>query len=204
MSDYTNEGYALDWDAEIENEGTPFVVAEPGDYNFTVVNFERARFNGSAKMPPCNQAKLTLKLDMPDGQVCEVKHNIFLHSKTEWRLCEFFTAIGQRKHGQKVSMNWNAVIGANGRCKITKRKFTNSNTGKEMEANDVEKFYEPAEDNLPFTYPQTSPQMAPQKPQSYGQQGYAQPQQGYAPPQGYAQPQPYAAPSGGGYVPGKF
>lgn len=208
MSDYANEGYAnegyeLGWDAEIENEGTPFVVAEPGDYGFTVTGFERARFAGSAKMPPCNQAKLFIKLDMPNGEECVIKHNLFLHSKTEWKLCEFFTAIGQRKHGQKVSMNWNAVQGAHGRCKVSKRSFK-SKEGKEMWTNDIDKFYEPS-DELPFTVGTSVPQQptyqTPSYPQQPAQPTYQQP----------AQSQPIQAASnytqavpGNGYVPGKF
>lgn len=191
MSEYMNNdnGYELGWDSEIEKDGVPFVVAEPGDYPFTVVGFERARFNGSAKMPACNQAKLTLKLDMPDGGECRVQHNLFLHSKTEWKLCEFFTAIGQRQKGQRLAPNWNAVMGASGRCKVTKRKYTNRD-GREVETNDVEKFYEPAEpqtggvpfrtDNLPNA-------------QSFGQQpNYQQAMQ-----QGFTG-------GNGGYTPGMF
>lgn len=104
MSDFQNEGYELGWDAEIENEGSDFIVAEPGDYDFTVIGFERARFAGSDKMPACNQAKLSIRIDIPGASgECIIKHNLFLHSKTEWKLCEFFTAIGQRKKGQRVS-----------------------------------------------------------------------------------------------------
>ena len=142
MSDYVDNGYELGWDAEIENEGSEFVVVEPGDYDFTVINFERGRFQGSTKMPPCNQAKLTIRLDVPEG-TCEIKHNLFLHSKTEWKLCEFFTAIGQRQSGQRVAMNWNAVVGSRGRCKVSKRSFVSNKDGKTLWANDIDKFYAP-------------------------------------------------------------
>lgn len=153
MSDYENNGHELAWDAEIENEGSDFVVVEPGDYSFTVTGFERARFQGSAKMPPCNQAKLTIRLDIPQGS-CEVKHNLFLHSKTEWKLCEFFTAIGQRQSGQRVAMNWNAVTGAKGRCHVTKRSYESSKEpGKTLWTNDIDKFYPPqnSQAELPFS-----------------------------------------------------
>lgn len=155
MSNFDN-GYELSWDAEIENEGQEFVVAEPGDYDFIVTGFERARFNGSEKMPACNQARLSIKLLIPGGGECVVKHNLFLHSKSEWKLCQFFTAIGQRKKGQKAGMNWNAVIGAGGRCKVTKRSYKHKTSGAEMWSNDIEKFYEPdtiADQGLPFTVP---------------------------------------------------
>lgn len=159
MSDYVNDGYELGWDAEIENEGKEFVVAEPGDYDFTVTGFERSRHGGSEKMPPCNKAILTIRLDVPNANgECIIKHNLFLHSKSEWRLCEFFTSIGQRRKGQRVSMNWNAVVGSKGRCKVKKRSFK-SNSGNDLWTNDIEKFYAPSE-NLPFhtaNVPQTSP-----------------------------------------------
>lgn len=152
MSDFENKGYELDWDSEIENEGSEFIVAEPGDYDFVVIAFERGRFQGSAKMPPCNQAKLTIRLEIPGStDICEFKYNLFLHSKTEWKLCEFFTSIGQRQSGQRVAMNWNTVVGSKGRCKVSKRTFESN--GKTMLTNDIDKFYPPqapASENLPF------------------------------------------------------
>ena len=163
MSDYENKGYELDWDSEIENEGSEFIVAEPGDYDFVVTAFERGRFQGSAKMPPCNQAKLTIRLEIPGSNgTCEIKHNLFLHSKTEWKLCEFFTSIGQRQSGQRVAMNWNKVVGATGRCKVSKRSFESNKDGKTMWTNDIDKFYPPAEqgNGLPFNtgnLPQSTP-----------------------------------------------
>ena len=154
MSDYENEGYELDWDSEIENEGSEFIVVDPGDYDFVVTAFERGRFQGSTKMPPCNQAKLTIRLETPGSEgTCEIKHNLFLHSKTEWKLCEFFTSIGQRQSGQRVAMNWNAVIGSRGRCKVSKRSFESNKDGKTLWTNDIDKFYPPqapANGSLPF------------------------------------------------------
>ena len=89
-------GYELGWDSEITNEGKDFVIAEPGDYEFTVTGFERKRHNGSAKMPACNYAELSIKLNISNGE-CIVKDKLFLHSKTEWKISEFFLGIGQKK-----------------------------------------------------------------------------------------------------------
>lgn len=191
MSNYANnDGYELGWDAEIEKEDGGFVVAEPGDYGFTITGFERARFAGSAKMPPCNQAKLSIKLDIPDGGECVIKHNLFLHSKTEWKLCQFFSAIGLRQKGQRVRMNWNAVPGARGRCRVSKRSWDKD--GKTYWANDIEEFY-PAESGGDLPYRTDNlPQQTYQQHQ-YQQQSYQPPQQGYQQP---AQT--------GGYTHGKF
>lgn len=52
----------------------------------------------------------------------------------------FFSSIGQKKKGEKVKMNWNAVIGATGRCKVVIRKW-NGDDGEERKSNDIKKFY---------------------------------------------------------------
>lgn len=156
MSDYVNDGYELGWDAEIERDSPEFIVVPAGDYPFTVTAFERGRHAGSEKLPPCNKAILSIKLDIPEDQgICTIKHNLFLHTKTEGRICEFFTAIGQRKHGERVKMNWNAVTGARGRCKVSIRRYTGSN-GEERETNEIIKFYEP-EDAPPAPPAQSAP-----------------------------------------------
>lgn len=128
----------LGWDDQIENDGSEFVVLPEGDYNFEVVSFERGRHNGSDKLPPCNKATVNIKVKGAEGETT-IKHNLFLHSKTEGMLCAFFTAIGQRKHGEKVTMNWNAVPGSVGRCKVGIKKYE----GKEY--NEIKKFYEPTD-----------------------------------------------------------
>ena len=192
MSNYNNDGYELGWDAEIEKESADFIVAEPGDYDFVVTGFERARFAGSAKMPPCNQAKLSIKLIIPgEGGECIVKHNLFLYSKTEWKLCQFFTSIGQRQKGQRVRMNWNAVIGSRGRCKVSKRSWEKDN--KTYWTNDIDEFYAPEQNNgLPYRT-DNLPQGQQYQQSQYQQQSFQQPQQGYQQPA-----------QNGGYVAGKF
>lgn len=131
------------WDETIENDSPDFVTLPEGDYDFEVTEFERGRHAGSDKLPPCNKATVHIKIEGPEG-VTNIKHNLFLHSKTEGILCAFFTAIGQRKKGEKVTMNWNAVVGAKGRAKVGIHKWTNDK-GEEYVSNDIKKFYEPAE-----------------------------------------------------------
>lgn len=140
MADVERE---LDWDDAIENDGEEFVVMPAGDYDFEVTDFERARHPGSEKLPPCNKAIVSIKIKGADKSTI-IKHNLFLHSKCEGMLCAFFTGIGQRKHGQKVTMNWNAVIGSVGRCKVGIRNWKSKN-GDDMQSNEIKKFYEPVE-----------------------------------------------------------
>ena len=84
----------------------------------------------------------------------DVLTNLFLHSKFEWKLCQFFTSIGQRKHGEAMRMNWGAVPGASGVCHVGVRKWT-GNDGKERESNEITEFYDP--ENAPTVQPPAAP-----------------------------------------------
>jgi len=126
------------WDDTIVKDEA-FILLEPGEYDFTVKMYERGRFNGSEKMPPCAQATIHVQINTPQGEVI-LKNNIFLHTKTEWALSAFFASIGQKKKGEPLRMNWNMVTGARGRCQIGNR----THEGKEY--NEVKKFI-PMDDN---------------------------------------------------------
>lgn len=128
----------LNWDDEIQKD-SDFVILPAGDYDFTVEGFERGRHTGSDKLPPCNKAILKLRVEAPEGSAL-ITHNLFLHTKTEGMISAFFTSIGQKKKGEKVKMNWNAVIGATGKCKIVVRTW-NGDDGEERKSNDIKQFY---------------------------------------------------------------
>ena len=110
----------LQWDDVIEKEGSEFVTLPEGDYTFMVESFERGRFTPKEgnKLPACNMAILKLKIDTPEG-TAYINHQLYLHSRMESRLSEFFAAIGQKKKGEALKMNWNIVPGSTGRAHIT-------------------------------------------------------------------------------------
>lgn len=139
MSDYPNAPHELGWDDEITNDSS-YVLLDEGDYQFTVTAFERARFPGSAKLPPCNKAVLTLSVEHPGGPV-PVKYDLILYSTMEWKLSEFFRAIGQKKHGEPLRPRWNELVGSRGRGHFKPRTYIKKD-GSEGRANDVEKFYD--------------------------------------------------------------
>ena len=141
MNEYDSMPREFGWDDEIKRDDSPFQVLPEGDYNFTVKKFERARHGGSEKIPACNKAVLTVAI-FNAGASGEVQTNLFLHSKFEWKLCQFFTSIGQRKHGEAMRMNWGAVPGSTGVCHVGVRKWT-GNDGKERESNEITEFYDP-------------------------------------------------------------
>jgi hypothetical protein len=152
-----NIGRELDWDAEIDiNADDSYEALPEGEYNFVVKKIEKLRYNPrpGAKLPPCNQVKVTLDVN---GR--EVNHNLFLHSRCEGMLCAFFKAIGARQDGQRLKMEWNRVTGSTGRCVIGIRKWIGKNN-EEREGNEVKKFVMPGELTVTET-PQTQTQQAP-------------------------------------------
>lgn len=198
----------LGWDDEIQKDGGGgFVLLPAGDYNFTVTKFERARFAGSDKMPPCNQAKLEITVHSPEHGDVVVFHNLFLHSKTEGLLSNFFAGIGLKKKGEPLRMNWSAVLGRKGRLKLEVRNYKYN--GEDRSNNQVKNFY--AYDDMPAQQQQPQYSQAPQYNQQ-PQQGFQQPQQQAYQQQPQQQPQQqYQAPfptggqqQGGGFTPGQF
>jgi hypothetical protein len=78
-----------------------------------------------------------------EGRDITIKAALLLHTKMEWKLCEFFTSIGLRKKGEPLRMNWSAVTGARGRCKVGIREWM-SDKGEKRSSNEIQRFIEPA------------------------------------------------------------
>lgn len=123
---------ALSWDDEITKE-SEFILLQPGEYDFKVDNVEKSYFNGSANMSPCPQAIVHLTVN----NEATIKVNLFLNTKSEWKLSEFFTSIGLKKKGEPLKMNWNAVPGKTGICAVKNREYNG------QKYNEVAKFLEP-------------------------------------------------------------
>lgn len=153
MANDKEQGKALNWDSEVEHDGAEWTLLPEGVYPFVVQKFERAHYGGSQKpggLPPCPQAKLTIEIGDAE-QATTIEHNLFLHTRCEGMLCQFFRAIGARKHGERVVMNWANVVGATGKAKVSVRKWAKREekqlppdkwTG---ESNEIKKFLDPEE-----------------------------------------------------------
>lgn len=124
------QGYEKEfgWDDTIEYDTPDFITLQPGDYWFTVESFERQRHtpkpNSQSKnpLPACNKAVIKLMIETSEG-ITFATHNLFLHSRTEGLLSAFFGAIGQKKHGEPLRMNWNSVIGSVGVATFKNREY---------------------------------------------------------------------------------
>lgn len=126
MSDNYNNNGVFRWEDTIVDDGGEFVVLTPGDYDYTIIGFERGYFDGSDKMPACPQAFIKIRINSPQGEVT-MEEKLFLAQKSEWKLSEFFASIGRKKKGEPLRMNWNNIIGLTGRCTIGNRVY-NGNT----------------------------------------------------------------------------
>lgn len=144
MENNLDMGREFNWDDVIQNDSDEFILLPEGDYDFEVKSFERGRHTPGqdSKLPPCNKAILKIKVTNEAGQSTTITHNLFLHSRCEGMICAFFTAIGQRKHGEPLRMNWNTVVGSRGRCKVGVRTWK-SKSGEDMKSNEIKRFYEP-------------------------------------------------------------
>ena len=94
------------WDDEIENDNE-FQILPDGDYNFTVTGFERGRHQGSAKLPPCNKAIITLNVADGTQPVFTYQNRgnalcIFYRNRTEkaWRKVPYELECGCRSNRQ--------------------------------------------------------------------------------------------------------
>ena len=136
-------GQEIGWDGEISKE-SQFILLPEGEYNFKVESFERQRFNGSEKMAPCNMAVLNLAVTDPKtGETAYVRDRLYLNSKAEWKLSQFFICIGLKKKGEPLKMDWNQVPGAVGQIELTVHKYKD-NDGNERESNQVKRYIEPS------------------------------------------------------------
>lgn len=143
----------LGWDDTIQQE-MEFITLPAGDYDFRVEKFERGRSKGSDKIPPCNQATLTIVIvDPVSGKEVRILHNLILHTKCESFLSEFFRGIGQKKKDEPLRMNWQMVPGSTGRCKVVPEEYKGNTYNK------IKKFY--PKDEVQQTFTQAAPQYNP-------------------------------------------
>lgn len=153
MTDMNNKNaqeMCMDWNDTIENDGMDFTPLPDGTYVFEVTGFERARHAGSANLPACNKAALTLTVFGEEGKTSRVFCDLFLFKTMEWKLSEFFRSIGQKKHGERYTPDWNKVLGARGRANVRVATYTDKN-GNERTKNEIEKFLDYDAAEMPVT-----------------------------------------------------
>lgn len=137
----------LDWDEEISNDSSSFVLLPEGDYPYTVTKMERARYEGSAKVPPCRMAKLTVTLHGGDKGEGSATVRLFLLSRLQWKIAELFVSLGlANPDDETLRMQWDKVEGATGLCHVQVREYTKqsgAHAGETGQSNEIARFLPP-------------------------------------------------------------
>lgn len=143
------EEKVLGWDDEIQNDGEysgeESVILPEGNYDFEVIKTEKAWFDGSAKIPACNMAKVYLRIDGGELGKALCVENIYLLERLEWKAAAFLRAIGLKKHGEPVA--WRQLThcdGEKGRCKIYVDDYKGKD-GETKQSNKVKNFFDKEE-----------------------------------------------------------
>ncbi len=138
------EDMALDWDSGITKEDVESVNQHlpDGDYYFKVIKFEKARFNGSAKMQPSPMARVTIEVSSPDGLQNVWTENLILNKICIWKVHQFFQACGLIEHGFEGVLPWGKILGSSGRAKVSTREYDGKD-GEKKKTNQVDKWLPP-------------------------------------------------------------
>jgi len=118
------DGRELGWDEQIEspNEGD-FAIFPNGVYPFVVTGHEKGRFEGSEKLPACNQVIANIEFDGgPLLDTTTVRHRLYLHTNMTGLLSQFFRGVNLRKHGDPLVLKWDAVAGRRGWAELGTRE----------------------------------------------------------------------------------
>ncbi len=151
MSMYANNPTTtgeIGWDDTISQEEREYVLLPEGEYPCQIVNLEKTRHEPKpgGKLPPCGKAILTVRVANPaTGEPVDLNYNLFLHTSQEWKLCEFFAAIGQKKRGEPLKMNWGLVVGSKASCAIARTEGRRRD-GSTYQRNEIARFL-PREDS---------------------------------------------------------
>lgn len=198
---------ALDWDVceadPDDGRHGGWTLLPEGFYPFRVEKMERERYQGSQKMPQCPMAKLTLSVTGADGCDTAVQQRLYITRNQLWKVSRFMESVGRGRNGAgKVIIDWGGIEGSTGWVKLKVRSYTGRD-GQERQANDVEWFVKPEEQEEAWeSYDAACKAAAAQAAPAPQQQaaGYA-PQASQAPQNGAFAPAPQYTPAPGAPTP---
>ena len=133
------ENRVLSWDDEIVDLEDEYKLLPEGEYFFKVINFERAMYQGGAKVPACPKAIVTIAIYDGLKIATRVRQDFLLCENVAWKISQFFRSIEEKKSGEKVQMKWNIVNGSFGKCRLTTKSYVNK-FGENKTINSIDKF----------------------------------------------------------------
>lgn len=148
MAYENDERIDLYGDFEID-DSAPFVVLEPGEYDFDVEDIDVFQYAGGKKIAACDALAVRLKCynENATGYVIE---NMYLVKSQAWKLTSFLKSVGlidkNAEKGTKVPLMQmiGEAPGRSGRLTLVKREY-DKRDGSKGEANNVSAFLEPEE-----------------------------------------------------------
>ena len=131
---------------DYQSSGSEFILLQPGDYDFTVVNLEQSRYTPgpNSKIGSCKQVTVTLRvIDPASGKNVDLRHNLYMWSSTLGLIAQYYDSIGIHKHGDPLQFDWrmDLHIGKTGRLKLDNKLYKNRKTGQELPTNNIVKLY---------------------------------------------------------------
>jgi hypothetical protein len=161
----------LDMNGTIEDDGQDFVLLPAGTYSFVVVDFEQSKYQEKPKaqgMPGRVRNRMIVSIQVEhEGQKHTLKDFLALKKNMEWKFCQLFKGIGDRKKGERLVMDWDNIRGKGGKVKIKVESFLGKN-GATKQSNKIDRYLDPAE---------AAPQQAAPQQTQVQQPTFQQPQQ---------------------------
>ena len=110
---------AMELDETISYDGSDFRQIPDGVWPFTVKAVSIVNYKGGTNIPPCRAARVTMRVGA-GADMTDVSDNIYLYINDDgnpnWNIAAFYRAIGYKKHGEEVKMNWTSdfLVGKTG------------------------------------------------------------------------------------------
>ena len=154
-ADINRDGF-MTWEETFEADASApeRKILPKGTYPFIVEDVERTyvsdkpKSDGSvSKFAGCPMANVTFRIagKAEDGEEIEItRHeNFILHKNFQWKISQLFISVGLAKQGEKLHMNWPALITRGGQCEISVNEYKKRN-GEMGQSNQIECFCDPA------------------------------------------------------------
>lgn len=110
---------SMDWNSGLANpEQRSFEAPAIGEYNFTVVSFEKTVSKAGNRM-----AKICIELEEKGGH-CRIYDYLVLQEKFVWKIAAFFESLGLKERGADLKVvPWDKVMGSTGRVRIKHEEY---------------------------------------------------------------------------------
>lgn len=128
------ESEDLGWDSPVQDREQKSLPK--GEYRFVVKSLHGPYPSKGDKTLGADMGKLELSIfpldestgwDNPIGIGYD---RLIRHTSTDWKVCQFFTSIGDRKHDEVIVPQWDTVEGAHGRAIFCPETYDDKTTMK--------------------------------------------------------------------------